>query len=260
MIVILVPATGFGANLQEAAEAVAERAKPMGASVVVRFAGPTAASTIDGLQALRPLAVMNFGVLTVEDIRTLDSFGTLVVPKLDVEHPMGDHSGWGIAQLQADALLAHGPRSLWFADQETQPDPFALHRGAELRRYCRAMKLPPPREIEVPLALAGAVDAVATILQSDERPGIACYSDNVALAILAAARELELPVPERIAVVGMDYTSAGQLWSPRLTSIRVDLIGLVNSLSQEISARLNGSSTGWTTPGELYELMPGQTT
>jgi DNA-binding LacI/PurR family transcriptional regulator len=188
IIVILVPATGFGANLQGAAEAVTERARPMNASVVVRFAGPSPASTIDGLQALRPLAVMNFGVLTAEDIRTLDGFGTLVVPRLDVEHPTGDDSGWGIARMQADALMAEGPRSLWFADQESRPDPFALHRGAELRRYCRAMKLPPPREIEVPLELAGAVEAVEAILQSDERSGVACYSDEVALAVLAAAR------------------------------------------------------------------------
>jgi DNA-binding LacI/PurR family transcriptional regulator len=260
IIVILVPATGFGANLQGAAEAVTERARPMGASVVVRFAGPTAASTIEGLQALRPLAVMNFGVLTAEDIMTLDSFGTLVVPRLDVEHPTGDDSGWGIARMQADALLAKGPRSLWFADQESRPDPFALHRGAELRRYCRAMKLPPPREIEVPLELAGAVEAVEAILRSDERAGVACYSDDVALAVLAASRELNVAVPGRLAVVGMDNTTAGQLWSPRLTSVRVDLIGLVNSLSGEISARIKGTSSGWTPPGPLYELVPGQTT
>jgi DNA-binding LacI/PurR family transcriptional regulator len=203
---------------------------------------------------------MNFGVLTAEDIRTLDGFGTLVVPRLDVEHPTGDDSGWGIARMQADALMAEGPRSLWFADQESRPDPFALHRGAELRRYCRAMKLPPPREIEVPLELAGAVEAVEAILQSDERSGVACYSDEVALAVLAAARELGVAVPDRLAVVGMDHTTAGQLWSPRLTSVRVDLIGLVNSLSEEISARINGASSGWAPPGPLYELVPGETT
>jgi hypothetical protein len=58
----------------------------------------------------------------------------------------------------------------------------------------------------------------------------------------------------------MDHTTAGQLWSPRLTSVRVDLIGLVNSLSEEISARINGASSGWAPPGPLYELVPGETT
>ena len=256
---ILVPATGFGANLQEAAEAVTARVVPMNASVVIRFAGPTAASTIDGIQALRPLAVIHFGGLSRDDVETLEGFGTIVVPKLDAPGFDGEEVADSLVRLQADALLSAGPRALWYANSTTRPDPFGLHRAAELRRYCRQLGIPAPREIDIPLDIDGAKDALRSALLADARTGFACYNDDVALAILAAARELNASVPEQVAVVGLDYTIAGRLWSPRLTSIRVDIVALVHSLTDQIEALLDGRTT-WDAPGSIYELMPGSST
>ena len=259
MIVVLVPATGFGLNLQEAVEALAERAKPLGASVVIRIGGPTPTATIEGIQALRPLAVLNFGGLVAHEIAVLESAGTIVVPSLESLRPSGSDSGTGIEHLQADALLSNGPRPLWFADLEAREDPFGLRRGAELGQYCRELKLPAPREIGVPLDLAGAVTALETILQIDPRVGVACYNDDVALALLAAARKLDVAVPEELAVVGMDFSVAGQLWWPRLVSIKVDTAELVRSLADEMVARIAGNDSGWNSAGPLYELMSGDT-
>lgn len=259
MVVVLVPANGFGPNLQGAVEAAAERAKPLGASVVIRIAGPTPGATVDGIQALRPLAVLNFGGLAFREVATLEGAGIIVVPQLNSVSPSGSDSALGIEHLQADALLSNGPRPLWFADLHARQDPFDLNRGAELGRYCRELKLPAPREIGVPLNLPGAVAALETILQIDPQVGVACYNDDVALALLAASRQLGVSVPDQLAVVGMDYSVAGQLWSPRLTSIKVDTEELVRTLTDEMVARIAGNDQGWNTSGPLYQLMPGGT-
>jgi len=46
---------------------------------------------------------------------------------------------------------------------------------------------------------------------------------------VAAARELDLDVPEQVAVVGADHNAVGQLVSPRLTTVRIELSAMVSA-------------------------------
>ena len=50
----------------------------------------------------------------------------------------------------------------------------------------------------------------------------AAFDDDVALRILAAARDLGLSVPGDLAVIGFDDTDYGVLFTPTLTTVHID--------------------------------------
>ena len=79
-IVVLLPNTTFGSNLQDAVDRVMVSTSTFGGNVVVRFAGSTPKATNAAILALRPLALVDFGVLSIEDRHYLEQRGTIIVP------------------------------------------------------------------------------------------------------------------------------------------------------------------------------------
>jgi LacI family xylobiose transport system transcriptional regulator len=68
---------------------------------------------------------------------------------------------------------------------------------------------------------------VAALLGSGTRPtGIVCCNDWCALAVLRAAGQVGLRVPQDLSVVGFDDVAVAALVTPALTSVRVDIDGL----------------------------------
>ena len=242
-IVVLLPNTTFGSNLQDAIDQVMQDTQQLGANVVVRFAGSTLESSFAAILALRPLALIDFAGLPAADRLLLEQRGTLIFPRPSSDENQDIPDG-GIIQIQAAVLLEKGVRPLWFAALSDQRlDPYGPGRFDALRSYCEAAGLPAPGRIEVPLSLSGAMTSLASALGGTDAPiGIACYNDDVAIALLAAARELEVAVPERLSVIGVDNTPIGQLWSPPLTTIDTDLRGLMDALAQDLQARLAGAN------------------
>ncbi|WP_394553618.1 LacI family DNA-binding transcriptional regulator [Agromyces sp. MMS24-JH15] len=55
-----------------------------------------------------------------------------------------------------------------------------------------------------------------------EVTAIAGLDDDAALRVMSAAHRLGLAVPDDLAVIGFDDTAAGELFSPSLTTLRVD--------------------------------------
>ena len=258
-IVVLLPNTTFGSNLQDAVDQVMVDTSSIGGNVVVRFAGSTPKATVSAIMALRPRALVDFGVLPQVDREYLELRGTIIVPSLrgdETNSPDG-----GIAQMQADALLENGPRSLWFAALSDQrQDPFGPGRLVALRTYCERHGLPEPKQVRVPLTVDGGIAALSEILEGGQPAGVASYNDDVSLAILAAARELQIDVPTMLAVVGVDHTPVGQLWSPPLTTIDTDLRGMVAALAGELAARLDGQHVASAGSDALHiRLIPGGT-
>lgn len=95
-------------------------------------------------------------------------------------------------------------------------------RLAQAQRAAAALGLDPV----VQLTVGDPADDVGVVAQlRREHPSvsaIAGFDDEVALRILGALRELGIPVPDEIAVIGFDDSRAGALWSPPLTSIHID--------------------------------------
>ncbi|MEU0537659.1 LacI family DNA-binding transcriptional regulator [Amycolatopsis tolypomycina] len=69
-------------------------------------------------------------------------------------------------------------------------------------------------------AMAGAF----ALLAASPRPtAVLCMSDQLALAVLAAARELGISVPDELSVAGFDDSPPASWSSPPLTTVRQDL-------------------------------------
>ncbi|MFI7635530.1 LacI family DNA-binding transcriptional regulator [Nonomuraea sp. NPDC049400] len=65
------------------------------------------------------------------------------------------------------------------------------------------------------------------ILALDERPtAIVAGNDEIAVGVLAAAKELGIAVPGELSVTGFDDTPQAQWTTPRLTSVRQPLVGM----------------------------------
>lgn len=65
------------------------------------------------------------------------------------------------------------------------------------------------------------------LLSLDERPtAIVAGNDEIAVGVLAAAKELGIPVPGELSVTGFDDTPQAEWTTPRLTSVRQPLVGM----------------------------------
>lgn len=70
---------------------------------------------------------------------------------------------------------------------------------------------------------ASALDAARELLRTADVTGVLCFSDVFALAVVQAAEELGLKVPEDISVVGYDDNPIASTSRPPLTTVRQDI-------------------------------------
>jgi DNA-binding LacI/PurR family transcriptional regulator len=207
--------------------------------------------------------VVNLGVDLTEAARAqLEAMGTIVVPQ-DAESADAELSAMDdrIVDIQIRALRAGDTsRTLFYAGLDDHSiDPFVQPRAAAYVRVCHNRGVEASGTLLVPLELGAAVEAITTAVGHGP-VGFACYNDEVAMAILAAARELQLEVPGEIAVVGVDGTKLGQLWSPRLTSVRIEVEIIADRLAlmlQKATGKGTASVVGMTSGPGLATLLPG---
>ena len=257
-VVVLMPNSTFGTNLQDAVDRVVAGTTPIGGNVVVRFASGTIDATVDSILALRPMAVMDFGVLSVDGHERVEKQGTIVVPRRSRDALQSDG---GIAQMQAEELLRKAPRSLWFAAlSDKRLDFYGPLRFAALTAFCAQRGLEQPRSVSVSLDLASGTDAVNTMMASGEPIGVVSYNDDVALTILAACQRRGVDVPDELSVVGVDNIPLARLWTPPLATIDTNLGALADSLVEALGQRLSQPRMQPATAGKhAFEFVPGGT-
>lgn len=260
-VVVLLPNSTFGGNLQDAVDAAVARIMPMGGNVVVRFGGDAPETTYEAIHALRPLAVLAFNSLSPDARTRLEETGTIVVPGR--VQPTGPKTmpDAGLGKIQAELLLQRGPRPLWFAAlADRRQDVYGPGRVSTLQDFCTENGLAPLQLVSVPLNAEGAMAALRQVVGTGGPAGVACYNDDVAIALLSAARAMQVSVPEEVSIVGVDHTPIGQLWDPRLTTIDPDLAGLVSEYADELQARLAGEAP-WQDPAKhRFTVIEGETT
>ena len=127
----------------------------------------------------------------------------------------------------------------------------ALHRlpaQDRLRGYRRALdaaNLPfdPTLVEEGSPTIAGGYTAMLKLLQrSPEQPrpdGLFCYNDLMAIGAMAALEEMNLKIPEDLAVVGFDDIAPAALVTPMLTTIRIPQYELGQFAVEELIQRLD---------------------
>jgi DNA-binding LacI/PurR family transcriptional regulator len=83
--------------------------------------------------------------------------------------------------------------------------------------------------VSTPYELADATEVARAVLTAKDRPSAAfCFSDSIAYGVYAAARELELRIPNDLSVIGYDDHPVSILLAPPLTSFSWDTERLVD--------------------------------
>jgi len=128
----------------------------------------------------------------------------------------------------ADHVLALGHRRLAVvAFQPLSPGMVNTVARRRLDGYRAAMREHGIDPASVPVVGGFAYDRAATaelarrLLDRPDRPtAVLAMSDEMAVAVIAAARELGLRVPEDLSVTGFDDTATAQTSDPPLTTVR----------------------------------------
>ena len=265
LIVVVVPNVTFGRHLQDAVDGIANSSASRGMSVVVRYAGNDVAATLTAILDLRPAAVIDLGVFDDTARLQIERSGIVTVPEQKMVARIIENPNHHIGRIQARHLLeVQGRRIVSALLVDERLDTFGPDRQQGVIDECLALGAEPPIAIRVPLRLEGAIEALSSV--ADAYPGtplgVCCYNDDVAIAVMAAARELGLSVPGDVAVVGVDHTEVGQLVEPRLTTVAIDLLGTLATFLSEVglggpSSDTTATETLLSDPSTFVSLVQG---
>jgi LacI family transcriptional regulator len=157
----------------------------------------------------------------------------------------------GGAELATRHLLGHGhPYVACFGAPVATPipgDPVVGHVEG-WQRAMRAAGIPTEgRLFEAPFDRYGAYRVAMEVLGSAQRPpAVFCSTDDQAIGVLRAARELGLRVPEDLAVAGFDDVAEAAFTDPPLTTVASDRDAMARAavdLVLDDSLRVPGSGT-----------------
>lgn len=261
LIVVVVPNVTFGRHLQDAVEGLSVATLPMGMSVVLRYADTDPSVTLAAILDLRPAYVIDLGVFDDRARSSLVASGIQVVPTDQTIARITEDPNHFIGRLQVEHVLANGDRRIVCALLlDDRVDVLGPMRQLGVTDAAAARGLDSPIAIRVPLTVEGAVDALSGALAQSGGQALAvcCYNDDVAIAMVAAARELGLAIPTDVSIIGVDRTQVGQLIVPRLSSIEVDFPRILRSIGQLISG--DSDSVEWWNSEDLVRVVVGETT
>jgi DNA-binding LacI/PurR family transcriptional regulator len=179
--------------------------------LLVRYErGAAADSAREVLDAIAPRAVLRFGEAYLTGHELDDSGG-----------------GWrdGLAAhvaAQLGHLAGRGHRHVAVALPGAGA-PLADVRLRFSRAAARRLGIASVTDFAVPLPRTAGADALRSFLAGQPAvSAVAAFDDDVALRVLAAARDIGVAVPDSLAVIGFDDTEHGALAAPALTTVRID--------------------------------------
>ncbi len=149
------------------------------------------------------------------------------------------------ARAQVDHLAGLGHQRLAFVRPAAPAfDPTAEFRQQAVERRASELGLPAPVMLRVDDSRESAVAVLRSLrTQMDPVTAVCAYNDQVAFALLAAADDLGLAVPEEMSVIGVDGDPLGEWTTPTLTSVRSDTAAFVSDLTSQVVALARGETT-----------------
>jgi DNA-binding LacI/PurR family transcriptional regulator len=237
LVVALVPNTTFGNNLQDVIDVLTAELAEVGLTLVLHFSSSPVELLEHFITTIRPRAVIApFVAATTAERKSIEASGVSLI-----DLAAGEDVNYRIGQLQGEYLASKGHQNLVYAHlHDARRDVYGDTRERGLADYCRVHRIAVPDSIRLSVDL---LDAISVLRDLPHGVAIACYNDDVAIALLAAAREIERRVPEDVALLGVDATRIGALMSPRLTTIAVDTTIAVHAMIHHIVSRLSGSAS-----------------
>ncbi|MGN7860850.1 LacI family DNA-binding transcriptional regulator [Microbacterium sp. 22303] len=185
--------------------------------------------------------VVTFDPLQPVDAQALQSAGIAEVSARLLDYPGMPHTTAigqdTIVAAQIDHLLAQGyTRLAYLATEEPRGQSFtearmtAFHRICEERGITDAHSALVPSDLE---AISATVNEWTT--HSAEPLGIAAWNDLAALGITSAAAAHNIPIPQRLGVIGGDNSPIAALARPALSSVQFNLPSEANQIAAQIA-------------------------
>ena len=223
VVLVLLPSWVTSVVTEVFLETMSELLGRSGLTLLVHY-GPTRGPFSQIWRAVIPRAIISVTPFTSAEMREMTRAGIQGLTTIDASP---DRFGGeralqeNIGRLQVDHLVSAGHTSIGYATTSAASlSLFAAPRLAGVMHACAERGLPAPSLATVPLD----IDAARSVLAAWSRPSLritaaAAYNDEVALALLGAARLEGIDVPRDLAVIGVDDMPAAQLVLPRLTTV-----------------------------------------
>jgi len=197
-------------------------------------------------KSIIPAAILAYDSFDETDLTAISRSGAelVVISELDRGARAMDRAVNRTGRIQVEHLARAGHRHLGYA----WPDNdrvlfFARHRLEGVRAACVELGLPEPRVTTTPLTADGGAAAIAGWRAREPAVTAICaFNDEVALAVLAGARQLGLAVPDDLAVIGVDDIPAAALAAPPLTTVAGNIHVTAQDIVDAVLGKLDGRS------------------
>jgi LacI family transcriptional regulator len=184
-----------------------------------------------GSDVVRGLASLGIPVVTVSG-----PSGEAEIPWVDVDHAQG-------AALAADHLVSLGHTRIAYLAGD--PSIWASHRRGEAfwrRLAVHGVRYRPEYAVTGAFNLHETQEIMRGFLALPERPtAVFAMNDQMAMCVMAAAREVGLRVPEDLSVVGFDDIPLCEYLVPRLTTVQHPMVEVGQVGMKLLLQRLDGT-------------------
>ncbi|MEU4650167.1 LacI family DNA-binding transcriptional regulator [Nocardia fluminea] len=216
IVVLLVPFTAINAHLQSVLERATDDLATHGLTLVLRLATQSAASVEQLVADLRPRAVLSLVPFTAAERAALDRHDIVAIDPAQVD----DGVDRRIGRIQAEHLVGKGYRRLAYVHLDDERCRiWGKQREPAVAEVCAENGLP------APMVLGPRMhpdDVAATVDALPDETGVACFNDDIAIALLHAAKLRGRCVPGGLGLVGMDAIPLAATTHPRLTTVTID--------------------------------------
>ena len=222
-VLLVVPDWPLGRTLAQIFDGLAEKLESRGLDLMFRRIRPGQPFTVIWRE-LAPAAVIALGEVEDTEQQEMRDAGIFVASALltassstqAVVVPQEQ-----IGALQAQHLAGRGHRRLGYAaPSDPRFHAFRDPRVDGARRACLELGIDEPVVLDLDLTVDAAVAAVRAWAHRPEPvTGVIAYNDEFAGAVLAAARELGISVPQDLAVIGVDNEPLARFTAPSLSTV-----------------------------------------
>lgn len=223
-VLLALPDIPQGPTMGDVVASIADELAANGLTLVTYFPGSDRRSPRDVAAALAPIVVVGIARFTEAEVAIFEASGAaVVIPRPGTQEADSlEAAGRVLTAIQVDYLADRGHRHIAFAQPLDE-------RAAYLAdsRYDGAREAAKRRGL--PAVTRGMVDqsgAQSALREWRDREhpvtGVACFNDDVAFAVLAAARSAGLRIPDELAVIGAEDIPVARFAEPPMTTIAVD--------------------------------------
>lgn len=216
-------------------------------------------------RTISPVAVLKFGDLTADDKEAMRAAGITAVDRLVItQTPTANahFSQQAIGAAQVQHLYDRGHRHLAYAAATGDAlQPFSILRKQGAAEACALLGIDDPAEWHMD-DTGSEPDKWFSNVLSARGPitGVAAFNDEVAAALLAAARVQGVQVPASLAVIGVDDQPMSRFTDPPLSSVWQNPQRMARHLAEIARAALSDQPLPHPPGGAMLDVVARSST